>query len=65
MKDEPSQADLEARVDRTAYAGRSSIRQLERDRAALVRLYRQNPHAWPDGIDHPGNPWYRGHESEW
>jgi hypothetical protein len=32
---------------------------LERDRASLVKMYRANPRAWPDGIDPRGGvPWY-------
>jgi len=38
---------------------------LEQDRARIVRLYRQNPHAWPDGIDSKPDRWYQGHEAEW
>ena len=56
MKNEPNQEDQEARARRAAeYESRNS-KPLERDRAELVRRYRQYPQAWTDGIDHAGNP---------
>lgn len=36
--------------------------QLEADRGALVRKYRANPKAWPDGIDDDGDRWYLAEE---
>ena len=42
-----------------------SERELERSRAVLVRKYRMNPRAWPDGIDTKTCRWFTGHEGEW
>ena len=39
--------------------------ELERSRAVLVKKYRLNPRAWPDGIDTKNCRWFTGHEDEW